>query len=240
MMEETDDYPAEIEEKSGDIEICDYLLKKTSKGYFVNRFFATKNHYLKYWSDKQSYENDLESSESYDICEVKNIERPGNRALILYFMNAKFKLELKGLSDEQCNNWTELLIAKKSLYSIDELMVDLIKQKITFATRTFQILMILKEKDQNKWILQKLDEAFEGSVEDEVGKARSKHVSKQLRSDPYYLICASQRVINDLTKTCDECKEELESRNPRVIAHCKFFFFFFFFFLFSYLFIFFV
>ena len=39
----------------------------------------------------------------------RNIERASNKGFVLFFMNNKFKLELRAMSDEQLSEWVEFL-----------------------------------------------------------------------------------------------------------------------------------
>lgn len=52
------------------LEISGYLSKKSSKGLFNHRFFATDGKYLFYWTDKAKHDAHEPYSERYDICEI--------------------------------------------------------------------------------------------------------------------------------------------------------------------------
>ena len=170
-------------------------------------------HTLKYYPDSTSYEKKPhECSGEYDICDIKSIEKGNNKTFTLNFLNGKFKLELKSISDEVCNEWCEVLLAKKSLYSIDELLLDLNQQNIVFQTTTFQSLLILKEKEQNKWILDRLDESFQ------IIQRNSLELKEQIS---LALIKAAKTSIEEFIVICNECLIELNGRNPRVCAHCR-------------------
>eukprot|EP01038_Epipyxis_sp_PR26KG_P008273 gene8273-11200_t len=168
-------------------------------------------HSLKYYPDSSSYEKKPhECSGEYDICDIKSIEKGNNKTFTLYFLNGKFKLELKSISDEVCNEWCEVLLAKKSLYSIDELLLDLNQQNIVFQTTTFQSLLILKEKEQNKWILDRLDESFQ------IIQRNSLELKDQIS---LALIKAAKTSIEEFIVICKECLIEL---NGRIILELSF------------------
>jgi hypothetical protein len=133
-------------------------------------------------------------------------------------MNSKFKMELRAHTEEQLLEWVEFLLAKRSLFSVDELLVDLTKKKLCFKTVTFQSLMVLREKDQNKWILDRLDEAFEGATGWSPPLLRK---GAQSHPDPLPLIRAARKVVAELKELCAECEAELGGRNPKVSAHCR-------------------
>lgn len=119
------------------------------------------------------------------------------------------------MSDEQLTEWVEFLLAKKSLYSIDELLVDLSKQRISFKTKTFQSLMILREKDQNRFILDRLEEYFKVAADESLsGRNR-------LKPNSHSIIQSARKAILEFKATCKECFLEINCRNPKVIAHCR-------------------
>lgn len=203
-----------IESNGSDIDIYGYLQKKTSKGIYVNRYFTTSCHLLKYWHDKQSFDNMESPSEEFDIREIRQIEKPGGRQINLIFMNDKFRLDLKALSDEQFAEWSEVIPAKRSLYSVDELLVDLRSDRISLRTKTFQSLLFLKDREQNRFVLDKLDEIFNTAS----AEAR---VRREFRSDPVALLRAAGLALDELLKTCKECNIEMSSRNPKIVVHCR-------------------
>jgi hypothetical protein len=119
------------------------------------------------------------------------------------------------MSEEQRREWTEFLLAKRSLFSVDELLVDLSTQRLSFSTKTFQSLMVLREKEQNRFILDRMDEFYKVAVDDSLSyKGRS-------NADPCALIQASRQIVLEFHRTCAECAQELHVRNPKVTAHCK-------------------
>jgi hypothetical protein len=73
--------------------------------------------------------------------------------------------------------------------------------------------MLLSERDRSQWIEDRLNDVFEAAADE----ART----KMLRSDPMWVIGAARVCIEELLVTCDECSLEMESRNPKVMAHCR-------------------
>ena len=133
-------------------------------------------------------------------------------------MNSKFKLELRALSDEQFAQWSGMLIAKRNLYSIDDLLSDINAQRLSFKTTTFQYLMLLKENDQNKYILDKIDATFNIPI--------NQYLSNSLRGkivDSCALLNAAHLIIKELKNVCREYILEIESRNPKIVAHTRFY-----------------
>lgn len=199
---------------NSEFEIAGYLQKKTTKGFYVNRYFSTFGHTLRYWQDKAQFDNSEKSSEIYDICDIKTIDKTGSRTFTLLFSNERFKLELKTGNDEQCREWTEALLAKRSMYSIDELLVELDMTKVNFKTETFKHLLKLKEKDQNKFILDRLDDIF-------VGPAKELQTNIT-GADSSALIRAARTSIEELITNCEECMLEMSQRNPKITVHCRY------------------
>lgn len=199
---------------SNDVEKKGYLQKKTSKGLWVNRYFVTEGNFLHYWHESVDYDVKKPSCEKYDISEVKSLEKVGSHGITLNFLNnSKFKLEIKAAVVTERNEWFEVLDAKKRLYSIDELLNDIKLDRISFKTKTFSALMQLHEREQNKWILDRLDEAFESSNDDQL--------VQQFRSNSSRLLLAATRAMEEFLKTCEDCEQEMFSREPKVIAHCR-------------------
>jgi RNA polymerase-binding transcription factor DksA len=209
MMEEVQDSPF-----SNDVEKMGYLQKKTSKGLCVNRYFATDHNFLHYWHEQQEYDNKDPSCEKYDVSEIQSLEKVGAHGISMNFMhNSKFKLEIKSSSTSERNDWCALLEAKKKLYSFDDLLADIKLVRISFKTKTFQTLMQLHEQEQNKWILDRLDEAFETTKDD--------HLVAQMRSNSSRLLLAAKRTIDEFASLCEDCEQEIFSREPKIIAHCR-------------------
>ena len=205
----------EPDEAINDVEKYGFLMKKTSKGMWVNRFFATEQNYLHYWHEKREYDDNMPSREKYDIAEIKIIEKQSTHGIVMCFMNnSKFKLELKAAQVTERNDWIDFLEAKQKLYSMDDFLSDIKFEAITFRTVLFKSMLLLSEKDQNKWILNRLDEAFEISADEKY--------SQQLRSNSNNLLLAACRGIHELIQTCNDCLEEMKSREPKIIAHCRY------------------
>ena len=100
----------------------------------------------------------------FDIKDIRNVERLPNRYLTLQFTSSKFVVDLRASSDEQCVAFIEILRAKQTLYSITELLVEL-DSGTNFATKTFRQLMVLTERQQSQWVVDRLDDFFETSNE---------------------------------------------------------------------------
>lgn len=189
-----------------------YISKKNRKGYYNSRYFLTKNEMIYYWMDKASFDK-RESPSMFEIKDIKSIEKSsGGRALSLIFGD-KFRIDLKFDIDE-CASWYEILTAKKSFYSIKELLIDLKDDKVNFATETFSALMVIPIKEQNDWILDQLDDVFEAAADDAQ--------TSMLRSDPMWVIRAARAVVEEFLSTCEECSLEMDSRNPKLSAHCRY------------------
>jgi hypothetical protein len=198
-----------------DFEKTGFLLKKTSKGLWVNRYFVTERNMLSYWHDINSFEQHDNPSEKYDVAEIKSIERTSHRGLIINFLNSsKFKLEVRALVDNERNEWAAILEGKSKLYSVDELLSDLRLHAISFKTKAFATLMFLHEKDQNKWLLDRLDEIFEISGDD------SK--STKLRSNSSLLLRAACRALDEFLSACVDGEQEMASREPKIMAHTRY------------------
>ena len=197
---------------STEIEIKGTVSKKTSKGFYTVRYFATVGANLCYWN------NESESvyhypKQSYLISEITSIEKLTSRAMFIIFSaNLKFKIEIKFSGDAECQAWFELLSAKRALYSNHELLVEL-EEGVQFNTQFFAKLMVMKEKEQNEFILEKIDDVFEAAAD--VARTNT------LRADSATIISASRTCVEDLILTCDECLREMESRNPKLMAHCR-------------------
>lgn len=197
-----------------DINKSGYLQKKTSKGLWVPRFFATDSRYLRYWHDRDQYDKQTQACEEFDLGEVSAVDKIENKVCKIRFLkNTKFQLLLKSETEGELLEWMEIIRAKIRLYSIDELLADLVGQKVSFRTNTFQTMLLLSEKEQNRWILNRLDEAFECRGDDEY--------VRKLRSNPTHLLRATCRAFQEFMDVCLDCKQEMTSRSPRILAHCK-------------------
>lgn len=197
-----------------DMEKEGYLMKKTSKGLWVNRYFVTEQNLLAYWHDQHSHQQGDKACEKYDLAEVKGIEKTSHRGMSLSFLNStKFKLELRTMADNERNEWFSILEGKSRLYSIDELLSDLQNKQCSFQTTIFQTILSLSERDRNKWVLDLCDEWYE------IGQDES--TSQQLRSNSCQLLHASCQLLDHFIATCEDCKVEISSRQPKIIAHSK-------------------
>lgn len=136
--------------ESKELEMRGVLQKKNRNGIYQNRFFSTRGAYLEYWATSQeAISSPSKPSSSYDIREIKIVDGPGDRIVYIQFMNEKFKLELRAISDEQCNEWISFLRAKISLHSSSNLLTG-VEEGMHFQTRTFAALLRLKVNDQVK------------------------------------------------------------------------------------------
>ena len=133
--------------ESQELEMRGVLQKKNRNGLYQNRYFSTRGAYLEYWSSSQHALTSLQPSSSYDLREIKIVECPGDRIVYIQFMNEKFKLELRAISDEQCMEWVNFLKAKIALHSPNTLLSN-IDDGAEFQTRTFAALLRLKVQDQ--------------------------------------------------------------------------------------------
>ncbi len=213
-MTADDDEDLEESVFKNDVEKTGYLQKKTSKGLWVARYFVTETRYLRYWHDRQQYDKALAACEEFHLSEVSAVENIESRVRRLKFSkNTKFQLTLKAETDAEMGEWAEIIRAKIRLYSVDELLADLTGENASFCTKTFQTLLLLSEKEQNKWILARLDEAFESGTDEQ-------NIIK-MRSSPVYLLKAACRVLDEFNDVCVDCKHEMNSRSPRIIAHSR-------------------
>jgi hypothetical protein len=134
--------------QSVELELHGVLQKKNRKGFYQNRYLRTCGTYLQYWTSSEDYTLNRETpSTSYDLREIKVIESTGDCCFYIQFMNEKFRIELRAISEEQCEEWIEFLKAKKALHSTNSLLVD---KNIgdTFKTNTFRTLLKLSPVDQ--------------------------------------------------------------------------------------------
>jgi hypothetical protein len=134
--------------ESTEIEIHGVLQKRNRKGFYQNRYLRTCGWQLQYWPSSQFFsENRTNPSSSYDIREIRIIEATGDCKFYIQFMNEKFKLDLKAISNEQCQEWVEFIRAKKNLHSPNSLL-DLDNSDSTFKTKTFGALIKLPLTEQ--------------------------------------------------------------------------------------------
>lgn len=214
MMMADDDENIEEVVRRNDIDKFGYLQKKTSKGLWGSRFFATDSRYLRYWHDRDQYDKAQKASEEFDIAEISKVEKSDGRILKIQFLkNTKFQLTVKAETETEVIEWMEIIKAKVKLYSVDELLAELVGDRMSFRTKTFQTLLMLTEKEQNKWILHRLDEAFESTHDDQ-------HIMS-MRSTPCHLLKAAGKAFDDFLDVCQDCKSEMTSKSPRIVAHSR-------------------
>ena len=189
-----------------------YISKKNRKGYYNSRYFQTKNEKISYWIDRASFDR-KELPSTFEIRDIKAIEKSSSGRSLCLIFGDKFRIDLKCDIDE-CTSWCEVLTAKKSFYSIKELLTDLKDEKTNFMTMTFSALMVIPIKEQNDWIVGQLDDIFEAAADDAQ--------TTMLRSDPMWVLRAARAVVEELASTCQECSMEMDSRNPKLSAHCRY------------------
>ena len=202
-----------------------YISKKSTKGFYQSRFFATNGRRLAYWadeaayleekallaSDKADHSKHVTSATVYDIVAMRVVEMAPERVLHCKFSNDKFKLDLQFRSDTERSEWTTLMLAKKNLHSVQELRRAVAEQHVVILTPTFQNLLRLEEEDQDTWMVERIEDLFE-EAEASAQEGESECVSGLRRAR-----CA----IDELLLLCEDCELELGSRNPRVGVHCK-------------------
>jgi hypothetical protein len=190
------------------------LQKKNRIGHYQNRYFKTHLNKLVYYTGgKISSDNNENPTSIFDISEMSEITRKGSRLIQLQFYSGdKFKLDLQSSSATLCNEWVQFLLAKRSLYSTSELLEEL-DSSTTFKTNTFGTLMLLHERDRNNYILSNLNENFESAADELSVNTR--------RNDPLVVITGARKCIEEFVRVCEECHLEINSRNPKLIAHCK-------------------
>lgn len=189
-----------------------YLSKKNRKGYYNSRYFQTLNEGISYWIDKASFDRHDEASSTFEIKDIKAIEKSTSGRVLSLIFGDKFRIDLKCEVDE-CKIWFEILTAKKAFYSVKELLTDLDNGRTRFVTRTFSALMVIPVTEQNEWIIDHLNDTFESAANDAQ--------MTMLRSNPMWVIKASRMVVEEFISTSDECALEMESRNPKLSAHCR-------------------
>lgn len=200
---------------ANDLDKTGYLQKKTTKGMWVNRFFVTDRNYLSYWHTRAQYDNKEDPAETFDLSEVKSIETQGSKVFVVSFQAAgKFKVELSAGNDQERREWMGIMEGKRRLYSVDELLADLRAERISFRTRSFQVLMMLQERDQNKWILDRIDEGFHISSDESQ--------AAKLRGDSSALLQAAIRVVDEFILVCRDGEAEMASRSPKIMAHSRY------------------
>jgi hypothetical protein len=184
--------------QSMEIELYGVLQKRNKNGFYQNRYLRTKGCYLQYWTSYEKYRQNNEElpSASYNIKEIQLIEmqQDGSHNFVIQFMNKKFKLELKGISDENCIEWIEFLNAKRSLYSTNSLLDPNLHRSgaawgggaegegdggssliTSLKTNTFVTLLKLTSEEQNNYINDLMNDIFEMTYDD------NRHHQQQLQ-----------------------------------------------------------
>lgn len=127
-------------------------------------------------------------------------------------MNSKFKLELRASYPDQCREWVAMLEAKRSLHNVDRLAQSL--DPSACKTRTFRSLLFIKEAGQDHWMHDNMNDIFENMHKE----ARL----KGLKDDCVYTILAARICLEEFISVCEECAIEYQSRNPSIIANCRY------------------
>ena len=140
--------------ESQEIELHGVLQKRNRNGVFQTRYFRTEGHNLCYWWSIADFENHrITPSSKYDIREIQYINiQPDGKTLYSQFMNEKFKVEIRAISENQAQKWFDFLSAKKELHSISTI-IHRINDGVKFRTCLFQTLLPLKEVDQVRFCL---------------------------------------------------------------------------------------
>ena len=189
-----------------------YLSKKNRKGYYNSRYFQTANERISYWVDRASFDRREIPTSSFEIKDINTIELSSNNKTLSLIFGDKFRIDLKSETDDS-RTWFELLTAKKSFYSVKELLVDFKNERMQLRTKTFSSLLVIPVKEQNEWIMEHLNDTFDAA-------ANHAQIS-MLRSNPLWIMKASRAIVEEFIMTCDECSLEMELRNPKVAAHCR-------------------
>lgn len=132
--------------QSSENELNGKLQKRNRNGIFQARYFQTQGSVLKYWSNEQ--DKNTTNCSVFDVREFRSVQNVGDNCLSIQMTNDKFKLDLKAISNEQCNEWVDFLKAKMSLYSVDHLKSSIDSEAVAFKTRTFAGLLRVPVHDQ--------------------------------------------------------------------------------------------
>ena len=132
--------------QSREIELHGKLLKRNRNGIFQARYFQTKGPSLKYWTNEQ--EKNTTPRSVFDVREFRSVQNVGENCICIQMSNEKFKVEMKAISNEQCNEWADFLQAKMSLYSVDNLKTSIDTEAVACKTRTFEGLLRIPVHDQ--------------------------------------------------------------------------------------------
>lgn len=205
-----------------DIDWKGYMLKKTSKGIWVNRYFLASSSYLYYWKDIKQYNLKMQPAQRYNISHFKEILKPSPRLLTIIFSNnTKHKIELKLQIENERDDWVTILEAKRKLYSPIELLNELNLKKIEFKTKFFQTILQLSEEEQVNWIFDQLNRPY---IDNQLSNTTSKSHNAKYKSAKNHLdlLHASIIVMDDFSAICYDCMEECSNtREPKILAHTK-------------------
>lgn len=201
---------------SDDLERAAVCSKKSSKGpFWQSRFFRTRMNHLQYWSNKEAFTKDpWMPSSDFDICDFKVIEYEVGRYLHLT-KGDKYGLHLQFGTEIECREWYETLLAKRALYSVQELMVDL-RGANKCVTQTFAHMLVLGETEQSRWISEHIEEQFAVASRTNCGGGGGER-----KSDEIVSISAARRCLEEFLHTCQDCATEMRQRNPKIMAHCR-------------------
>ena len=204
--------PQSTEFGTEDKDLCGFLSKRNSIGFYQNRYVITDKHLLQYWTDQSFYENKSPPRHYFDISDIREIETTRKpRNFIVYFLNSKFRLDFTAPSQAAFMAWTNLLEAKRKLYNVDTLLERgfAVDDGTVFQTKLFENILMMKEKHQTVWILNRMDDHFNP-------------IASNPNANVVDILQACYRIVDDFSKTCEECKLEVEVRNPKINAHCRF------------------
>jgi hypothetical protein len=206
------------------LEYSGVLQKKNKKGFYQNRFIRTSGCYIQYWTSSEKYAAEEEHpSSSYDIKEIKLIESRGDGYFFIQFMNEKFKLELRAISEDQCQEWIHFLNSKRSLHSTNSLLNDSVVNN-SFKTSTFAALLRLTAEEQDHWINDFMNDSFEMVTEpSSISSPLSlpSFSGNKIHSEVKAVLTACKECLEDFTVTCEECALEMTARIPQIIAQCR-------------------
>ena len=195
--------------------------KKSSKGpFWQNRYFRTKMNHLQYWNSKEAHTRDpYTPSSDFDICDFRTIDYKVGRYLDL-MKDDKFGLHLQFSTEGEAKEWYNTLLAKKNMYSVHQLMMDMQGGVNKCATQTFAQLLRLNEVEQSRWISERIEEQFSmaqklSNVSVPAANANNSH------SDEMVAISAARRCLEEFIHTCEDCATEMRQRNPKINAHCR-------------------
>lgn len=207
-----------------DLERATIVNKKSSKGpFWQSRFFRTRMNHLQYWSNKEAFTKDpWTPSSDFDICDFKVIEYKVGRFLNL-MKDEKYGLHLQFSTEVECREWYETLLAKKALYSVQELVVDM-RGANKCVTQTFAHMLILGETEQSRWISERIEEQFSVASKANCGASGGNGGGaggRCSKSDDIVSISAARRCLEDFLHTCQDCATEMLQRNPKIMANCR-------------------